>query len=320
LLPRWIRAAARLRLEEFAPLAFFALSAAVTLKASLFFMERGECLPPRIAHGFVRLAATAALMLVFFLLVKRGLLGRRLAWVRDVAPFLFCLLVYTNLHDTIYFVNSHDVHDALIAIDAWVFGVQPTVWAQRFYHPVLSDVFSLAYMNYFVISVVVVGWLLLEGRRAEMREALLGTVLCFYMGYVLYVLFPAAPPRLTLASQFVRDFSGSWLTAVQLRMVEISPTSSRGAFPSLHCAVTLITVMYAYRFRRLLFWIVLGPAILLVLATVYLRHHYVVDIAAGFLLAVVVHAITPRVAEAWARLQARAAEEDAAPDLAEAEG
>ena len=94
MLPRWIRAAARLRLEEFAPLAFFAPSAAVTLKASLFFMERGERLPPRIAHGLVRLAATAALMLVFFLLVKRGLLGRRLAAdpaeppSRVAAPFL----------------------------------------------------------------------------------------------------------------------------------------------------------------------------------------------------------------------------------------
>jgi membrane-associated phospholipid phosphatase len=295
----------RLRLEEFTPVVFFVPSLAVTLKAAFFFLEQGQNVPTRIANGVIRLAVTAVLIGLYAATAERMSRSRWLSWIRDLAPFMFCILVYTNLHDTIHFVNPNDVHATLIAIDQWMFGVQPCVWAQQFYHPFLTDLFSLAYMNYFLLSVAVVGWTMAEGRRAEMREALLGTVLCLYSGYVLYVLFPAAPPRFVLASEFVRDFSGSWLAEAQRQIVSVGATSSRGAFPSLHCAVTLITLIYAYRFKKLLFAILLVPGILLVGATVYLRHHYVIDIFAGFALAIVVHAVAPKLALGWERLQAR---------------
>src|SRR5918996_495916 len=55
--------------------------------------------------------------------------------LREVLPFLTCILVYTNLHDTIGFVNPHDIHDALAALDRGLFGVIPCVWAQQFISP-----------------------------------------------------------------------------------------------------------------------------------------------------------------------------------------
>lgn len=311
-----VRALVGLRAEEIPALLFLLPSAAVTAKAWLFYVNAGLPVPPRIEHGVWRIVLTALGMVAFFWAVHRWPAWRHLGWLRDLAPFGFCILVYTNLHDTIHFVNSHDVHDALIAVDQWMFGVQPTVWMQHYYHPLLTDYFSLAYMNYFLISVSLVIWLLVARRRADLRAALFGTVLCFYVGYVLYILFPAAPPRLVLADQFVRDFSGGWLTDAQRRLVEISPTSSRGAFPSLHCAITLITVMYAWKLARPLFWILLVPAASLVVSTVYLRHHYVVDIYAGFALAAGVYPLAPRVAAAWGRVQARlgVSDDDGMPD------
>jgi membrane-associated phospholipid phosphatase len=301
---RVARAVVGLRPEEIPPLLFFVPSCWATATACLTLVEMGRSVPPRYVHGIWRLAITAALMAVFFWVVHRRPRWRHVGWVRDVAPFLFCISVYTNLHDTIHFVNPHDVHDALVAVDQWMFGLQPTVWAERFYTPFWTDYFSIAYANYFLIVVALTLWLLAEGRRAELREALFGTVLCFYFGYVLYVIFPAAPPRLVLAAEWTRPLVGSWVTVAQQRLVELSPTSSRGAFPSLHCAVTFITLVYAWRMKRVLFWILLVPAVSLVLATIYLRHHYVVDIYAGFALAVLVHWAAPRLAAGWGRLQA----------------
>jgi membrane-associated phospholipid phosphatase len=160
-------------------------------------------------------------------------------------------------------------------------------------------------MNYFLIVVALTLWLLVEGRREDMRRALFGTVLCFYLGYILYIVFPAAPPRLVLAGEWTKPLVGSWFTVAQQKLVEISPTSSRGAFPSLHCAITFITLVYAHRLKRVLFWILLVPGVSLVLATVYLRHHYVVDIYAGFALAIAVYHLAPRISAAWHRLQVR---------------
>lgn len=297
----------RLRPEEFLALLFFPLSAFVTLKAYFDDVRAGLPVPPRIYHGMVRLSVTALAVALFVWFVRRKPFWSRVGWIREVAPFAFCIAIYTNLHDTIHFVNPHDVHDVLIRIDQWMFGVQPCVWAQRFYSPFLTELFSLAYMNYFVLSVAVVAYLLVAGRRREMREALFGTILCFYLGYFLYIAFPAAPPWQTLGAQFTRDFQGGWVTEAQHRLAAINPNASRGAFPSLHCAVTFITLAYAWRFKKALFAVLLPMGTTLVLATVYLRHHYVIDIIAGLGLAVLAHRVAPSLDAWWLRQRERTA-------------
>jgi len=300
----------RLRPEEAIALLFFPFCVAVTLKAYLYCVQRG--IPPgRFGVGLSRLAITTGAVALFAWFVRRKPCWSRLGWIRDVMPFLFCIAIYTNLNDTVQFVNPHHVHDALVRIDHWLFGVQPCVWAQRFYTPLATEVFSLAYMNYFVLSVAVVAYLLLAGRRTEMRQALLGTILCFYMGYVLYVAFPAAPPRLVLAHLFTRDFSGGWMTTLQNKLVTLNPSAGRSAFPSLHCGITFITLAYAWRFQKVLFAVLLPMGVMLVLATVYLRHHYVVDILAAAPLAVAAYRLAPPL-DAWWRRQQQRSERDEA--------
>jgi len=305
----------RLRPEEFIALLFFPFCVAVTLKAYVFCVRRG--IPPgRFGVGLVRLAITAGAVALFAWFVRRRPSWSKLGWIREVMPFLFCIAIYTNLNDTVQFVNPNHVHDTLVRIDAWLFGVQPCVWAQRFYSPLATEAFSIAYMNYFVLSVAVVGYLLVAGRRAEMRQALFGTILCFYMGYVLYVAFPAAPPRLVLAHLFTRDFGGGWVTAAQNRLVELNPSAGRSAFPSLHCAITFITLAYAWRFQKALFAVLLPMGVMLVLATVYLRHHYVADILAAAPLAAAAHRLAPPLDAWWRRQQERAQRDEATRERA----
>ncbi len=291
----------RLRLEEFIALLFLVPSWLITLKANLYFVDSGLQIPRKFYGGITRLSITMVLMAAFFYFIKKKPLWKYLYWLRDVMPFAFCVAVYTNLHDTIHFVNPHDIHDKLIAIDQALFGVQPVIWAQQFYHPWLTNYFSISYMNYFIVVVTVVVYLLVMKRHQEMRQVLFGTILCFYFGYFLYVIFPAAPPRLTLADQFIRNFSGSWLEAAQMKLVKVNPSSSRAAFPSLHCAVTLISLLYAFKFEKKLFYILLIPGISLFFATVYLRHHYVIDILAGFALAIFTYYLAPYLNKIWER-------------------
>ena len=49
-------------------------------------------------------------------------------------PFLLCIAVYTNLHDTVRFMNPHDIHHYLLALENWLFGGQPVVWAEAVHH------------------------------------------------------------------------------------------------------------------------------------------------------------------------------------------
>ena len=73
---------------------------------------------------------------------------------------------------------------------------------------------------------------------------------------------------------------------------------SRAAFPSLHAAVSLVALVYAWRYVRAWFWVLLPFVLGLWVSTIYLRHHYVVDLLAGWLLAPVAVAVAPRL-DAW---------------------
>jgi membrane-associated phospholipid phosphatase len=219
-------------------------------------------------------------------------------------PFLLCIAVYTNLHDTVRFVNPHDIHQYLAAIEEWVFGGQPVVWAERFITPARTEIFSTFYASFFLIapSAVVVLWA--SGRRAEARETLLAVILCFYTGYLLYVLFPAAPPRLYLESlgMFSVNLRGGPIADFQQSLIELMPNhASRAAFPSLHAGVSLVTIYYSWRYCRWYVPIVGFVVAGLLVSTVYLRHHYVVDLVAGALLLPWVVWLTPRFDRWWRR-------------------
>ena len=282
----------KLRLEELLGISFLIPSWIITLYANYYFYSLGQEIPKKYIDGIIRLVVSMIIMGFFIWFVKKKPFWKYTWWIREVLPFIFVIAVYTNLHDTIGFVNSHDIHDYLIKIDEWIFGIEPVLYFQRFYNKYLTDFFSLFYMNYFYVAVSVVLYLLIKKDKKHLREVLLGTILMYYIGYFLYILFPAAPPRLVLHDKFTRDLTGGVITHIQNKII-IDMASSRGSFPSLHCGVSLLSLIYSYKYARKLFYFLILPVIILVIATIYLRHHYTVDIIAGFILAIIVYKITP---------------------------
>jgi len=294
----------RLRPEEALALAFLLPTTWLTLSAYVYARAQGD-LGARYPGGVVRLAVAIAFLVLLGLAQRLWPASRAVRGLRETLPFLVCVLIYTNLHDTIGFVNRNDIHQQLIAIDAWLFGVQPCVWSERFITPGRTELFQLLYFNFFWIAPAVPLVLLLQRRWAAFRAATLGIVVCFYLGYALYVVFPAAPPRLTLVHEFSRSLRGypSLMTGLSDSAFALLPTDSRAAFPSLHGAVSLLALFYAWRLTRRFFWVLLPFVVGLWLSTVYLRHHYVVDLFAGWALAPVAFALAPRLDAWWARRQ-----------------
>ncbi|HEX5474994.1 MAG TPA: phosphatase PAP2 family protein [Vicinamibacterales bacterium] len=286
----WRRVRAVLRPEDALFLLALVPSTIVTIWANVALSNAGVD-SRRIRGGLLRLGV-AALLAVAVPLLVRALRRTRHAlqaaeFLYTILPFLLCIAVYTNLHDTIRFINPHDIDPYLAGAEAWVFGGQPVVWAQQFITPFRTDLFSLFYTSFVLIAPSVVLILWFSGRRAEAREVLLATIVCFYSGYVLYVIFPATPPRLYLAAHgyFTTPLHGGALTNMQQAMIEMMPRhASRAAFPSLHSAVSCLSLYYAWRYCRWFFPILLVLVVGLLTSTVYLRHHYVLDLVAGAML------------------------------------
>jgi membrane-associated phospholipid phosphatase len=120
---------------------------------------------------------------------------------------------------------------------------------------------------------------------------------------VLYVLVPAAPPRLYFASLglFKVTLKGGPITSFQNALLAMMPNhAERAAFPSLHAAVSCLSLYYAWKYCRWFFPILLVFVCGLLTATVYLRHHWVVDLLAGMLLVPWAVWLAPRFERWWA--------------------
>jgi membrane-associated phospholipid phosphatase len=298
---RWLF---RLRPEEAVALAFLLPTTYLTAAANLYARQAGV-LGDRHPGGLARLAVAFAFGLALAAAQRLRPRSAAVIVLRETVPFLLCVLIYTNLHDTIGFVNPHDVHHYLIALDRMVFGVEPTVWAQRFITPERTELMQFLYFSFFWIAPSTALILLARRRFSEFRATVMGIVTCFYLGYFLYVLFPAAPPRLVLVYEFTKDLQGypRMFSALSARAFALLPVDSRAAFPSLHVAISTVSLVFAWRHLRPWFW-VLAPFVAGVcVSTVYLRHHYVVDLLAGWMLAPLAVWVAPRIDGWWATRQ-----------------
>jgi membrane-associated phospholipid phosphatase len=294
----------RLRPEEALALVFLLPTTYLTVVANVY-AGRAGALGDRHPGGIVRLAVAVAFLLGLWLARRRWPEAASVRALREGLPFLVCILIYTNLHDTIGFVNPHDIHAVLAEWDRALFGVIPCVWAERFVSPPLTELMNFFYVNFFWIAPSRSLVLLWRRRWPDFRRVTFGVIVCFYLGYALYVVFPAAPPRLTLVYEFKKNLQGYpyLMSSLSAQAFTLLPTDSRAAFPSLHTAVSTLVLAYAWTSARRAFWVLLPFVLGLWASTIYLRHHYVVDLFAGWLLAPVAYALAPRLDGWWARRQ-----------------
>jgi membrane-associated phospholipid phosphatase len=238
-----------------------------------------------------------------------GARGRalRAAWamVRDWLPFIVCLWVYENLHDLTSMIRPDTVDSTLARADAAIFGVQPTLWLQRIQFPLLDDYMALAYMTYFLFPPLLAGWLYLRGHVTEFKEFQLGMVVAFYVGFLGYIAVPAVGPQLILRDQYTVPLKG-WLFYYRIKQVVLRLQDfPRDCFPSMHTAISSVTLYFTWRHRRTLPWrrLILPPVIILTaslwFSTVYLRYHWFVDVVAGWGVTALACAVGVRLTRIW---------------------
>jgi len=192
---------------------------------------------------------------------------------------------------------------ALIRLDTWLFGgTNPTVWLQHIITKPLTDYMWAVYLAWFVAFQGTM-YLLRALRPARpWADMTLGTMMTLVLGYVGYVLVPAVGPVHAMAASFTVSLDGSAIGAITNGVVDRFGVW-RDAFPSIHAAVSMLLIIYAWRYlpRWRIPYTVLGVSILF--STVYLRWHYVVDVMAGMALSLFCAWLSPRLLAWHARLR-----------------
>jgi membrane-associated phospholipid phosphatase len=236
-----------------------------------------------------------------------------LGTLRDWLPLVFVAVVFDNLENYTALVRPVTIDAALYRMDVALFGIEPSVWMQRIYHPLLTDWMASCYAIFLVTPMFLAIAVSLRGRREDFREIALAVMLQMWIAFFVFICLPAGPPRYFA---LLRD--GAFQTplpsllgvnaALQAKWDTYSPLLVRASFPSLHCAYATLTLIYAWRYgdavfgrraRRAFFWLVVPLELSLYVSTVYLRHHWIPDIAAGIVLGVIACTAAPWLRARW---------------------
>ena len=227
----------------------------------------------------------AALSLLIFFKKRND--GKILEIIYDlVFPVIAVILIFDSLGGLIRYINPITYDHLLIRLDYIIFKAHPTIVLERFTTPVITELLQFAYISYYFLPVILGVTLKIKGKDAEFNKSIFLIILCFFLSYIGYILVPAIGPRFTMNHLQSFELHGVFLRDIIDSALNTLEGIKRDAFPSGHTAVTLVVLYLACRFQRALFWVFLPVVMALIVATVYLRYHYVIDVIAGVLLSV----------------------------------
>jgi membrane-associated phospholipid phosphatase len=234
--------------------------------------------------------------------------GRAHTWkpalhIRTFLPVFVVAVIFDSLGDLIPQLWPHYFDDVLIKIDYAIFGVHPTLWMERLIHTGLTTALQFCYITYYPMSIALAVFLFVKNKQEQLDRAVFGIILCFYLSYLGYLLFPAVGPRFTLDPLQTTGLQANALTTAIQDTLNGLEHNKTDAFPSGHTAVALMTLYYAWKSgEKALAWVLLPLVSGLIFATVYLRYHYVIDVIAGILLTAVTIYLAPKLYEGLSKL------------------
>jgi len=238
------------------------------------------------------------ILFVLKLSSDRNGVGRASSFFNTFSPVLFVILIYESLGDLIQYLRL-DIDSLLIKIDLFVFGVHPTLWMEKWIVPWFTDIMSLAYVSYYFLPVIFVVSLYLKDRKMELDESIFILAFGYYISFVGYNLFPAIGPRYSLTQFYLVPLEGSFITDLVRDALNALEHNKRDCMPSGHTQIVLMVLYLTHRYKRFLFYIFLPIICGLILSTVYLRYHYVIDLFAGAAFAAGCLWIGPRLHRWW---------------------
>ena len=231
--------------------------------------------------------------------------GRGRPFIRDWGPFVVILIAWEGMRDVASAFGQAVQSDSVIGIERALFGGHvPTLGLQRAFfngtaqpHDILL---TLLYVSHFVFPLAFAFLLWRTDRRTYYRFVITLMGVSF-AAFLTFLVLPVAPPRLAYqygeALQVVDVMetvsrSVDWdLPAWMYRNLIGNPVA---AFPSMHAAFPFLVLLFLRErsWKRAAAWAPVTGAIWF--ATVYLGHHYVVDVLGGVVYGTVGYLVVKR--------------------------
>ena len=285
----------------------------VTVYLFVFFVAVALGSGPEKSVAILWMVTDLTVVLTVLLVVRSGLLkpGLLSGMLYRLALFGAVLGSFFQFQYLLPTASTRSLDAQIYALDLRIFGFEPSVSWDRFVTPGTTEWFAFFYYGYFFLLAAHVFPFMLFGRDQKLLgEFSLGIISVFCVAHVTYLAVPGYGPYAYLAPHFQHQLSGPyWWRLVKETVDAVDGRARTDIFPSLHTAAPTFLALFSFRHRRerpfCFTWMPMAFFVTqIILATMFLRWHYLIDICAGLTLAsigVVFAALASRWEIAWRR-------------------
>lgn len=233
--------------------------------------------------------AISLIVLSFLMVYQKSSSSATIKFLRSYLHIPFYGIIFSAFQQFIHKLNPDDYDNLLLKADLSLFGFDITRWFEPHISNGLTEILTLSYFSYYVLPTLTFVLLFFAKDPASFQKArnyLLAIVIGWYGAFIFYMILPAAGPDIAFPEHYTVTLQGlSPITNFYLESLGkyLRESYVRNTFPSMHFGIILITNYFAYRFKRKYFYFCTLPlGIMLAIATVYLRQHYLIDLVGSF--------------------------------------
>lgn len=192
----------------------------------------------------------------------------------------------------------------VLDFEQYVFGVQPTLWIQKYTTPWLTEWMMFSYVIYVPLYPVLCGIIYFLRGELPMEEYFFTLGLTNILCDIGFIVFPVASPMYYIKHLYKVPLDGYVFTYFGELMRKYLHFAG-GSIPSPHAAAATIMWIMAYRYHRPSFYVLTPIVLSLYVSTFYGRYHYLTDAVVGILVAFLALALAPVLMRMWDRMVGR---------------
>lgn len=241
-----------------------------------------NCLMPFL----LRLVTVVLIIFIIYLSSKTD--KKTLQFVHLFYPILLLTYFYGETAQFNQLIFAENLDPIFYNLEELVFGFQPSLeFSIRFPQKWFSELLNFGYFSYYILTFGV-SFTFFILRSAQVEKVIFIIITSFFIYYLVFLIFPVVGPQYYFRSP-LSDAADSGIFSRAVKLVQYYGEYPTGAFPSSHVGMVVIFLYLSFKNISWLFWIIMPLFALILMATVYIKAHYAIDVIAGLLSAPIVY-------------------------------
>jgi len=279
----------KLAFKKFKPVEIVLLAYILVICSLLIFFQAR--LTDTLWHAGLFVMLAAILMIVMFLDNKYPENPFLIA-IRFFVPLALLPVLYkeTDYFNNLFFAENLD--PLFADIEFLIFNSQPSLrFSEKFPFDWMAELMYFGYFSYYLFIPLIPVYAFYKAGIDSAQKIIFIIITSFLLYYLIFIIFPVAGPQFYFSKDLIALPDGYIFGSI-INYIQLHGEGQTGAFPSSHVSICIIILYICYVEFKAIFPLVLTISVLLILSTVYIRAHYVIDVIGALIMTPVMYKLS----------------------------